>query len=145
LPRTSEKRSPTARSKVSVDNRLICSIINPYVLIYEIRLTIMVASPDFDLHRKIKQALHSKGVSLASISRQLGVSRATVTCVCQGYRRSRRVETAIASALEKSPEEIWPDRYLLNKRGWETYEVISSRWQWIKRRCTKAESLAHTV
>jgi lambda repressor-like predicted transcriptional regulator len=28
-----------------------------------------------------------------------------------GKHRSRRIESAIAQALETSPEQLWPDRY----------------------------------
>lgn len=71
----------------------------------------MVTTPDFNLHRRIKAELRARGMSLAAIARQLSVSRATVTCVCQGFRRSERVETAIATAIGKRPEDIWPERY----------------------------------
>ncbi|SEP72877.1 Winged helix-turn-helix DNA-binding [Solimonas aquatica] len=55
--------------------------------------------------------LRIAGSSLAEVARDLGVAGTTVTSVSQGYRRSRRIETAIAAKLSVRPEELWPDRY----------------------------------
>lgn len=62
-------------------------------------------------HARIKSALMLRGTSLSSIARDLGVSPGTVSIVSRGFRRSRRIEAAIAKALEASPKDIWPDRY----------------------------------
>jgi len=50
----------------------------------------------------IKYQLRLKGSSLAEISRELGVSSATVSQVCSGERTSKRVLQAIADKLEIS-------------------------------------------
>ncbi len=55
--------------------------------------------------------LRLAGTSLADVSRELEVSPTTVTSVSQGYRRSRRIESAIASKLGVLPQQLWPDRY----------------------------------
>jgi len=55
--------------------------------------------------------LRLKGSSLAQIARELDVTPTTVTIVCQGFRRSRRIEAAIATRLGVAPERLWPDRY----------------------------------
>ncbi|WP_416358903.1 helix-turn-helix domain-containing protein [Brevundimonas aurantiaca] len=62
-------------------------------------------------HARIKSALSLKHISLSDIARSLAVTPSTVSIVSRGYRRSRRVEQAIADALGQRPEEIWPDRY----------------------------------
>lgn len=62
-------------------------------------------------HERVKGALHLRGVSLADIARQLGVTPTTVTVVSKGHRRSRRIENAIAQALGLSPRTVWPERY----------------------------------
>lgn len=62
-------------------------------------------------HERIKMRLRLAGSSLSEISRELGVRPTTVTSVSQGYRRSRRIELAIASKLGMSAEAVWPDRY----------------------------------
>lgn len=49
--------------------------------------------------------------SISLIAESIGVSVATVIVVSQGYRKSARVQAAIAKALNRRPEEIWPDRY----------------------------------
>lgn len=66
---------------------------------------------DEEKHGKIKQALSLRGTSLSEIARAQGVKPSTVSLVSTGWRRSHRLEAAIASALDLTPEEIWPDRY----------------------------------
>lgn len=60
---------------------------------------------------QIKCDLRKIGSSLAKISRELGVTCATVSIVNQGHKRSRRVEDAIAQKLGTTPEKLYPDRY----------------------------------
>lgn len=62
-------------------------------------------------HERIKMRLRLCGCSLADIARELTVARTTVTSVSQGYRRSRRIEAAIADKLGVTPAQLWPDRY----------------------------------
>ena len=62
-------------------------------------------------HARIKSALALRGATLSSIARDLGVAPGTVSIVSRGYRRSRRIEKAIADALGRTPGELWPDRY----------------------------------
>jgi transcriptional regulator with XRE-family HTH domain len=50
----------------------------------------------------IKYQLRLKGSSLAEISRELGITSATVSQVCSGERTSKRVLQAIADKLEIS-------------------------------------------
>lgn len=66
---------------------------------------------DHDAHKRVKQALKAKGSSFSKIACAEGVKPSTVSLVCNGWRRSRRVELAIAHALELTPEEVWPERY----------------------------------
>lgn len=62
-------------------------------------------------HAQIKSALSLKRISLSDIARSLEITPSTVSIVSRGFRRSRRVEQAIAAALGQTPEEVWPDRY----------------------------------
>jgi Ner family transcriptional regulator len=62
-------------------------------------------------HERIKMRLRIAGSSLAKIARELGVQPTTVTSVCLGQRRSRRIEDLIASKLATTAERLWPDRY----------------------------------
>jgi lambda repressor-like predicted transcriptional regulator len=55
--------------------------------------------------------LRLRGSSLAQIARELKVAPTTVTSVCQGMRRSRRIEAAIAARLNVSADRLWPERY----------------------------------
>lgn len=73
-------------------------------------------------HERIKQQLRKRGTSLAEVARELTVAKTTVTSVSQGYRRSRRIETAIAAKLGRTPQQLWPARY---PAGSETAEVPS--------------------
>lgn len=58
--------------------------------------------------------LRLAGTSLSEVARELGVAPTTVTSVSQGYRRSRRIEAAIAAKLGQLPEVLWLDRYPLD-------------------------------
>lgn len=62
-------------------------------------------------HQRIRAALSLKGITLSSIAKELNVAPATITVVSKGYRRSQRIERAIADALGSTPAQIWPDRY----------------------------------
>jgi len=67
--------------------------------------------PALEQHERIKMRLRLAGCSLAGVARELGVAATTVTSVSQGYRRSRRIESTIATKLGVSPSTLWPDRY----------------------------------
>lgn len=62
-------------------------------------------------HSRIKSALRLRNRSLSDIARTLDVDPGTVSIVSRGFRRSRRIESAIAEALGQQPAELWPDRY----------------------------------
>ena len=62
-------------------------------------------------HELIKMRLRLQGSSLAAIARELSVARTSVTAVCQGGHRSKRIEAAIAAKLGLTPQQLWPDRY----------------------------------
>lgn len=62
-------------------------------------------------HADIKSALRLKRLTLSDIARSLAVTPGTVSIVSRGFRRSRRIETAIANALSCRPQDLWPDRY----------------------------------
>jgi Ner family transcriptional regulator len=66
---------------------------------------------DDKLHARIKGALALRGMNLSSIARDLDVAPTTVSIVCRGFRRSRRIERAIADAIGCAPAELWPLRY----------------------------------
>jgi Ner family transcriptional regulator len=67
---------------------------------------------DDKLHTRIKGALALKGLSLSCIAKDLCVAPTTVSLVSRGYRRSRRIEQAIADALGSTPANLWPLRYV---------------------------------
>ncbi|AQS50273.1 hypothetical protein BMG03_20450 (plasmid) [Thioclava nitratireducens] len=66
---------------------------------------------DLEQHELLKFRLRLAGTSMAKIARSLGITQSTVTVVSQGYRRSHRVQSAIANQLGTTPEELFPDRY----------------------------------
>lgn len=68
-------------------------------------------------HTKIKAALSLKGRTLSDIARDLDVAPTTISIVSRGFRRSRRIEAAIAQELGLSTEELWPERYGHNDGG----------------------------
>jgi lambda repressor-like predicted transcriptional regulator len=61
-------------------------------------------------HDRIKSALGLKGLTLSDIARDLAVTPSTVSIVSRGFRRSHRVEQALASALGMTYSQLWPDR-----------------------------------
>jgi Ner family transcriptional regulator len=62
-------------------------------------------------HREyIKYQLRMRGSSLAEVSRELGITAATVSQVCGGLRTSDRVLRAIAVKLGTSVEALRPER-----------------------------------
>ena len=66
---------------------------------------------DLQQHELLKFLLRRAGSSMAAIARKLCVSQSSVTVVCQGYRRSHRIQTAIADQLGTTPQQLFPDRY----------------------------------
>jgi len=72
---------------------------------------------DEEKHGRIKEALKLRGLSLSDIARAQGVKQSTVSLVSTSWRRSHRLESAIADALDLAPEEIWPDRYISGRRS----------------------------
>jgi Ner family transcriptional regulator len=62
-------------------------------------------------HGRIKAALELRGKSLSHIARNLDVAPTTISIVSRGFRRSRRIEAAIAGELGLSAAQLWPDRY----------------------------------
>lgn len=74
--------------------------------------------PDLAKHELLKFRLrHEKNLSLLKIAGLLNIKPGSVTAVSQGYRRSRRVEQALADALETTPEELFPDRNYERKKS----------------------------
>lgn len=67
---------------------------------------------NLERHELVKYRLRQRQTSLAKISRDLGIQPGSVTAVCQGYRRSKRVERALAEALDMTPEDLFPEHYL---------------------------------
>ncbi|GAA4222024.1 helix-turn-helix domain-containing protein [Sagittula marina] len=66
---------------------------------------------DLHNHEQLKCRLRQAGSSMAEIARTLGIKQSSVTVVSQGYRRSHRVQSAIACQLGTTPQELFPDRY----------------------------------
>jgi predicted transcriptional regulator len=58
--------------------------------------------------KKIRILLMENDVRQARIADQLGVSRTAVSNVIKGIVESRRIKNAIASAVGKKLEELWP-------------------------------------
>ncbi|MBA4490637.1 helix-turn-helix domain-containing protein [Paracoccus sp. S1E-3] len=66
---------------------------------------------DIANHDAIKRDLRAAGIKLVDIAAELRCPPSLVTMVSQGRRRSQEIELAIASRLDRSPAELWPDRY----------------------------------
>lgn len=66
---------------------------------------------DLHNHERLKCRLRQAGSSMAEIARMLDIKQSSVTVVSQGYRRSHRVQSAIAVQLGTTPQALFPDRY----------------------------------
>lgn len=75
---------------------------------------------------EITFSLRRVGSSQAEIARQLAVSRATVNQVVRGIERSRRVEAAIAKAIGKPLDRIWP-AYYKTRRARRATRLVGGR------------------
>lgn len=77
-------------------------------------------SPLYIMHiEDIKASLRKRGVTLADIAKELGISPSAVSHVLV-RQRSRRVEKSIADKIGLSLEEVWGQRYSNHNRGVET-------------------------
>lgn len=74
---------------------------------------------DLAHHEDVKQRLRLSGSSFTQIAHRLGVLQSTVTVVSQGYRRSHRIQDAIAQQLGTTPQQLFPDRYTEEGRSAE--------------------------
>lgn len=66
---------------------------------------------DLERHAFIKARLEIAGWSLSALGKSIGVAQSSVSTVSQGYRRSHKIQSAIAEKLGTTPEKLWPDRY----------------------------------
>lgn len=57
----------------------------------------------------IKKILKQKRIKIVDIANDLGVSQPTVSLTIKGTTVSAKVRTAIAQAIGKPVEKIWPD------------------------------------
>lgn len=60
-------------------------------------------------NREIKALIVLKGTSISDIARQARVSRQWVSMVVNGHKKSKRIRKAIAQAVGKPVEELWPN------------------------------------
>ena len=66
---------------------------------------------DPEKHELIKYRLRVAGYSFSDLARELSITPKSVSSVCQGLGRSKRVEALIAEKLGESPNDLWPERY----------------------------------
>lgn len=58
--------------------------------------------------RRIKALILLQGTTITAIAREAGVSREWVSNIINGHKRSPRIQKAIARALGKKVEDLWP-------------------------------------
>ncbi len=58
---------------------------------------------------EIKALIVGTGTSITAIARNAGVSREWVSNVVNGHKNSKRIRKAIAEAVGKSVEDLWPN------------------------------------
>ncbi len=59
-------------------------------------------------NKKIKSLLVANGIKQTDIAKRIGVKRCTVSLVLNNHSESKRVKQAIADALGKNVELLWP-------------------------------------
>ena len=74
---------------------------------------------------KIKYELRSRGLTATVIAEQVGVSPSTVSQVINYGHTSQRVMSAIAKAIGKTVEEIWPQRRTTGLRRVQPKQVAA--------------------
>ena len=60
--------------------------------------------------RKIKAMMIERGIKQKDIAQALGVTRACISVVLNGYQNSKRVKAAIAEALNIKYEALWAEK-----------------------------------
>ncbi|MGB1264734.1 MAG: helix-turn-helix domain-containing protein [Nereida ignava] len=71
----------------------------------------LIMCVDLEKHELLKARLRIAGSSLSAVARELSVSHSSVTVVSQGYRKSLRIQAALAAKIKKNASDIWPERY----------------------------------
>ena len=66
---------------------------------------------------EIKAALLLRGISQTEIAEASGVERSRVSEVINGRRTTRRIREAVAKALGRDVEAIWPDEIYRRPSG----------------------------
>lgn len=64
---------------------------------------------------EIKAALRMRGVTLAALADEAGVSRSMVSHVVNGYARSAHLQQRIASVIGKPIDAIWEPKPALRR------------------------------
>jgi transcriptional regulator with XRE-family HTH domain len=74
-----------------------------YLINYSIKVVLEVAMKP----NEIKSLLILNGIKQSDIAKQLGIKRASVSGAISGQRPSRRIQAAIAKALNKNFKTLW--------------------------------------
>lgn len=61
------------------------------------------------MNRKVKALMVLNGIKGVGIAKKLGVSPTTVYVVLSGKGKSRRIQKAVAEALDMTVEDLWPN------------------------------------
>ena len=59
--------------------------------------------------RKVKSLMVLHGIKQLAIAKKCGVTQAAVAWVVMGRNKSKRIRAAIAEAVGKRVEELWPE------------------------------------
>lgn len=66
---------------------------------------------DRSRHAQIKYLLELRGLTLADVSKQIGVGASAVSSVSLGKSRSEKIEKHLATVLDQRVEDLFPERY----------------------------------
>ena len=62
-------------------------------------------------HEMVKYQLGIRGLTFSAIAKEMGVHPSSVSSVSRATRRSKRLASALALAIELAPEDLFPELY----------------------------------
>jgi lambda repressor-like predicted transcriptional regulator len=62
-------------------------------------------------HEMVKYQLGIRGLTFSTIANEMGVHPSSVSSVSRSTRRSKRLASALAQAIDLAPEDLFPELY----------------------------------
>jgi lambda repressor-like predicted transcriptional regulator len=72
-----------------------------------------------DTVNNITTRLRERGITLAALADELGVTPSTLSLVAAGKAKSHKLQVAIADKLDSTVDELWPGQVRLRRSSAE--------------------------